>query len=81
MAWSPSSKASLGRSPTGTAMLAASSRKHVARRAGSVKWSRTQAVPADCLCLRNATGLRPMAGPALGPQVRSPESVRDPEEH
>ena len=31
-------------------------------------WSRTQAVPADCLCLRKDMGLWPMAGPALGPQ-------------
>ena len=37
-------------------------------RAGSVNWSRTQAVPADCLCLRKAMGLWPMAGPALGPK-------------
>ena len=36
--------------------------------AGSANWSRTQAVPADCLCLRKAIGLWPMAGPALGPE-------------
>ncbi len=29
-AWRPSSKANLGRSPEGTAMLAASSHKHIA---------------------------------------------------
>jgi len=47
-------------------MLAALSRKHIASAAGLVNWSRTQAVPADCLCLRKAMGLWPMAGPALG---------------
>ena len=31
-------------------------------------WSRTQAVPADCLCLRKDLGLWPRAGPALGPK-------------
>ena len=57
--------------PAGTAMLAALNREHIAKRAGSANWSRTQAVPADCLCLRKAMGLWPMAGPALGPNTLS----------
>jgi hypothetical protein len=42
-------------------MLAASSRKHIAMAGRLVGWSRTQAVPADCLCLRKACGLWPQA--------------------
>ena len=42
-------------------MLAGLTGKHIARQAGSVSWSRTQAVPADCLCLRKANGLWPLA--------------------
>jgi len=56
MTWSPSSKASLGRSPKGTAMLAASSRKHI------------------------ASAGRLGSGPALGPQVPSPEPMPHQEE-
>src|SRR5689334_10340222 len=50
-------------------MLAASSREHIASAGRLGNWSRTRAVPADCLCLRKAIGLWPMAGPALGPQI------------
>jgi uncharacterized membrane protein YeiH len=57
--------------PKGTAIDRASSPANIARRADLANWSRTQAVPADCLCLRKALGLWPIAGPALGPQATS----------
>ena len=51
-----------GRPPEGAAMLTAfKPRAHRQTRAGLVNWSRTQAVPADCLCLRQAKGLWPLA--------------------
>ena len=50
-------------------MLAALSREHIANAGRLGNWSRTQAVPADCLCLGKAMGLWPMAGPALGPNT------------
>jgi hypothetical protein len=51
-------------------MLAGSAGKHIAMAGRLGNWSRTQAVPADCLCLQKDMGLWPMAGPALGPKHR-----------